>query len=71
MGRMYVASILIAISGIDQTPKVADVELKPITPGAWAAWAKNNEAEPMPMTAGPKIAPSPAATPLQRAGSQA
>ncbi|MFN8631289.1 MAG: hypothetical protein U0838_13525 [Chloroflexota bacterium] len=40
MGRLYVASVLIAMSSKRRTAAPAE-ELKPITPGAWAAWAKS------------------------------
>ncbi len=44
MGRMYVASVLLAITGKSEPAKVAEVELEPIVPGAWAAWAKAPDA---------------------------
>jgi hypothetical protein len=63
MGRLYVASVLSAISR-RQPATVADVELKPITPGAWAAWARVDSQLPVP-AAEPQIAPVPVATTLK------
>ena len=45
MGRLYVASILTAIVAKPARAETADVELAPIVPGAWAAWARNWDAE--------------------------
>ena len=47
MGRLYVASVLISNNTNKATPaKTADVELAPIVPGAWAAWARNWDEQP-------------------------
>lgn len=58
MGRMYVASVLLAITGKSQPAKVAEVELEPIVAGAWAAWAKRPEAAPTARSSGPTTAPA-------------
>ena len=69
MGRMYVASVLTAITG-KQPAKIADVELKPIAPGAWAAWATARDPRAVP-TAEPVEAPATSTTILRPAGSEA
>jgi len=71
MGRMYVSGVLLSISAKSQPDKVADVELKPIVPGAWAAWAKRSEAEPTRQAAQTAVAPSPAIATLKPSGSKA
>lgn len=55
---MYVASVLLAITGRNQRAKVAEVEaeLEPIVPGAWAAWAKGPGAAGAVRTAKPTTA---------------
>ncbi len=59
MGRMYVASVLLAITGKRQPAKVEDVELEPIPPGAWAAWAKGPDAAQTVRTSEPTTAAAP------------
>lgn len=44
MGPTYVASVLLTMTSKRETAKVAEVELEPIIPGAWAAWAKRQDA---------------------------
>ncbi len=70
MGRLYVTSVLITLSGKGQSTKVAEEQLAPIVPGAWAAWAKRNDAE---QTVAPARTPvnAPAVPILQPAGSKA
>jgi hypothetical protein len=69
MGRLYVASVLIAISGKGQSTKVVEAPLQPIVPGAWAAWSKTWNAEQSPASE-PKQAKTPVAS-LRPAGSKA
>ena len=66
MGRLYIASVLIAISGKGQSAKPVEVELEPIVPGAWAAWAKS--APPEAAAPAPKLRK---ATTMQPAGNKA
>jgi hypothetical protein len=47
MGRSYVAEILIGISH-KPDPRVLEVELEPIQPGAFAAWARSADADGIP-----------------------
>ena len=68
MGRMYVASVLTAISG-KQPAKVADVELKPIAPGVWAAWARQSNPKAV-VPAEPMGAPAPSTATLRPARSE-
>lgn len=70
MGRLYVASVLISLSGKGQSTKVAEEQLAPIVPGAWAAWAKSYEVK---QTTAPAKTPAsaPATTILQPSGSGA
>jgi len=61
MGRLFVASILTTIAAKPASAKTADVELAPIVPGAWAAWARNWDGETTGSSADPKSAqPQPA-----------
>jgi hypothetical protein len=69
MGRLYVASVLIAITGKTQTSKPVEAELAPIIPGAWAAWAKGWDSSAASDTA-PTAVKAPV-TSLQPAGSKA
>jgi hypothetical protein len=72
MGRMYVASVLLGITDKSQPAKVAEVELEPIVPGAWAAWAKGLDADSQTVgTVAPTTASSPVATKLAPTGSRA
>jgi hypothetical protein len=66
MGRLYVASVLISISGKGQTRQAIEADLAPIVPGSWAAWARKTEPQPA-------VAPAarPAVTTLQPVGSKA
>ncbi len=70
MGRHYVASVLISITGSEPV-KVADVELKPITPGAWAAWAKEDEPMAAATAVKPAEAPVVVAAALRATGAEA
>jgi hypothetical protein len=72
MGRLYVASVLISISGKPQPARTPAVDLEPIVPGAWAAWARSWDAQSASSTAVPKAAPASPTTPtLRPAGSKA
>ena len=44
MGSMFVGKVLMSMYG-QPAKTVADAELTPIKPGAWAAWAKSNADE--------------------------
>jgi hypothetical protein len=73
MGRMYVASVLMSISGKTRPAEVAETELKPMTPGAWAAWARDWDEQRSGQTDLPTAAPAPSTTSstLQPSGSNA
>jgi hypothetical protein len=43
-GSVYVGRILMGM-GAKSAGKVPEVELKPIVPGAWAAWAKTSDTQ--------------------------
>ena len=70
MGRMYVASVLISNSSTPKPAKTADVELAPIVPGAWAAWARNRDEQPSREATAPSAAPTTGTT-LRPAASKA
>jgi hypothetical protein len=70
MGRLYVASVLMSISR-KQPAKVAETELAPITPGAWAAWARSWSEQPAATTAKPQGTPQPTSRVMRPAGSEA
>jgi hypothetical protein len=72
MGRMYVASVLMSISDT-QPAEIAEVELQPTTPGAWAAWARTPDArQEVPAVSREDAAVAgPAAQPLEPAAGQA
>ena len=44
MGNMFVGKVLMSMYG-QPAKAVADAELAPIKPGAWAAWAKSKADE--------------------------
>ena len=58
MGSMFVGKVLMSMYG-QPAKTVADAELEPIKPGAWAAWAKSNADE---QAAEPAGATAPAET---------
>ncbi len=70
MGRLYVASVLTAIAS-PQPAEPAEVELKPIVPGVWAAWAKGWDAQQPAPAASTEAKPTSPVTGLQSAGSKA
>jgi len=69
MGRLYVASVLFSNTSKPEPAKTADVELAPIVPGAWAAWARNWDEQPSTDGTAPAV-PTPGAT-LRPAASKA
>jgi hypothetical protein len=71
MGRIYVASVLMSISGRTHPATVAGTELKPMTPGAWAAWARDWDEQQARLTARPTAAATSPTTALQPSGSKA
>jgi hypothetical protein len=71
MGRLYVASVLMSISSKPQPAKTSEDELKPMAPGAWAAWARDWDAQPASPTAAPKLAPATTTTTMRPVGSEA
>jgi hypothetical protein len=71
MGRMYVASVLLAIAGKSQPANVTEVELEPIVPGVWAAWARCGDAAPAVTASQPTTATSSVATRPAPSASQA
>lgn len=70
MGRMYVAGVLLSITGRSEPANVAEVELEPIIPGAWAAWAKGPATAQTVGTGEAATTTSPVATKLAPADSR-
>jgi len=66
MGRFYVAEILIGITHRPD-PRAIEVELEPIRPGAFVAWARSADADPLPPLSGTpapvRTSPVPSPTP--------
>jgi hypothetical protein len=71
MGPLYVASVLMSITSNGQSPKVAEAELEPIVPGAWAAWAKDWDEQRAALTAGLEAGQKTPSPTFQTAGSKA